>query len=54
LHDGLIMPDSGDEGFIKPSFCNQSSKSTIEKLIEDDDLFKIAGITPGVNYQLAE
>ena len=52
LHDNLIMPDSGDESFLEPSFYTHLSKTIIEKLIENDDLFKIAGITPGVNYQL--
>ncbi|MFX0082938.1 MAG: B12-binding domain-containing radical SAM protein [Candidatus Hodarchaeota archaeon] len=39
------------ETFLEPIFYNQLSQETIEELIDNDDLFKIAGITPGVNYQ---
>ncbi|MHA1436980.1 MAG: B12-binding domain-containing radical SAM protein [Promethearchaeota archaeon] len=43
---------SENENFLKPIFFNQISLKTIEELIlGDEDLFKISGITPGVNYQ---
>ncbi|MHA2392706.1 MAG: B12-binding domain-containing radical SAM protein [Promethearchaeota archaeon] len=40
-----------NENFLEPIFYSQLSQNTIEELIAQDDLFKIAGITPGVNYQ---
>ena len=48
------MPDSGATGFLEPTFFNQYSQETIETLIDNDELFKIAGIVLGVNYQLTE
>jgi len=54
LDSGLIMPDSGDDSFLEPIFYNQYSQDSIEKLIDNDDLFKIAGLIQGVNYQLTK
>ena len=41
-----------NENFLKPIFFSQYNQKDIEKLIADDALFRIAGIEPGVNYQL--
>ena len=51
LQEKLNNPYTKSENFLKPIFYNQFSLETIEELIDQDDLFKIAGITPGVNYQ---
>jgi biotin synthase-like enzyme len=40
-----------NENYLTPIFYSQYKKEDIEKLISDDSLFKIPGITPGVNYQ---
>jgi radical SAM superfamily enzyme YgiQ (UPF0313 family) len=40
-----------DENFVKPIFFSQISQNVIKEFIENDKLFKIAGVTPGVNYQ---
>lgn len=40
-----------NEDYLTPIFYSQHSKEDIEKLISGDGLFKIPGITPGVNYQ---
>jgi radical SAM superfamily enzyme YgiQ (UPF0313 family) len=47
----LNKPYSLAENFLEPIFYSQLSQKTIEDLIDQDDLFKVAGITPGVNYQ---
>jgi hypothetical protein len=47
----LTRPYAEKENYLNPIFYSQYSKEDIEKLILDDDLFKIPGITPGVNYQ---
>ena len=47
----LTRPYAEKENYLTPIFYSQYSKEDIEKLILDDDLFKIPGITPGVNYQ---
>jgi radical SAM superfamily enzyme YgiQ (UPF0313 family) len=51
LQKELNKPFHINETFIEPIFYRHLSKETIEDLIGEDDLFKIAGITPGVNYQ---
>ncbi|MFX1377147.1 MAG: B12-binding domain-containing radical SAM protein [Promethearchaeota archaeon] len=51
LQKNLIKPYSNGENFLEPNFYNQLAQDTLEEIIADDDLFKIAGITPGVNYQ---
>ncbi|MHA2280692.1 MAG: B12-binding domain-containing radical SAM protein [Promethearchaeota archaeon] len=51
LQKKLNRPYTDSENFLKPIFFNQLSLEMIEELIDQDDLFKIAGITPGVNYQ---
>ncbi|MHA2049955.1 MAG: radical SAM protein, partial [Promethearchaeota archaeon] len=51
LQKQLNKPYTDDENFLAPIFYRQLSQETIEELIEDDGLFKIAGISPGVNYQ---
>ena len=43
---------SEEETFLKPIFFSQYEKKDIEDLIGGDELFHIAGTTPGVNYQL--
>ena len=39
------------ETFLEPIFYNQLPQEILEELIGYDDLFRIAGTTPGVNYQ---
>lgn len=51
LQNNLNRPYTDEETFLEPVFYNQLSKETIENFIDHDELFKIAGITPGVNYQ---
>jgi radical SAM superfamily enzyme YgiQ (UPF0313 family) len=51
LQKKLTRLYSKKENYLKPIFYSQYSKKDIEELILDDDLFKIPGITPGVNYQ---
>ncbi len=51
LQQNLSRPYSEDENFVQPIFYNHLDQSIIEKLIDNDDLFQIAGVTPGVNYQ---
>jgi radical SAM superfamily enzyme YgiQ (UPF0313 family) len=51
LQKKLNKPYNDNENFLKPIFYNHLSQEMIEELIDQDDLFKIAGITPGVNYQ---
>lgn len=40
-----------DDNLVEPIFYSQYSLEEIQDLINEDDLFKIAGIVPGVNYQ---
>jgi len=47
----LTRPYEKNENYLTPIFYSQYKKEDIEKLISDDNLFKIPGITPGVNYQ---
>ena len=51
LQKKLNKPYTDNENFLKPIFYNHLSQETLEELIDNDDLFRIAGITPGVNYQ---
>ncbi len=51
LQKKLNKPYTANENFLEPIFYNQLSQEKIEELIDQDDMFKIAGITPGVNYQ---
>jgi len=50
-HKNLTRSYSKKDRFLKPVFYSQYKKEDIEELILDDDLFKIPGIIPGVNYQ---
>ena len=52
LQKDLNPPYSDVESFLKPIFYNQLDQIVLERLIADKDLFRIAGVTPGVNYQL--
>lgn len=47
----LTRPYAKQENYLNPIFYSQYSKEDMEKLIGKDKLFKIPGITPGVNYQ---
>ncbi|KKM27084.1 hypothetical protein LCGC14_1578250, partial [marine sediment metagenome] len=51
LQKNLNKPYTDNENFLEPIFYNQLSQEMIEELLDHDDLFKIAGITSGVNYQ---
>ena len=51
LQKKLNKPYTDCESFLEPIFYNHLSQEMIEVLIDQDDLFKIAGISPGVNYQ---
>ncbi|MFW9879476.1 MAG: B12-binding domain-containing radical SAM protein [Candidatus Thorarchaeota archaeon] len=50
LQKNLNKPYTASENFLEPIFYSQLSQETLEELIDSDDLFRIAGITPGVNY----
>ncbi|TXT60671.1 MAG: Radical SAM superfamily enzyme [Promethearchaeota archaeon] len=50
-HKHLSRTLTKQEGFVEPIFFSQLSLKDVEKLIEDDSLFKIAGMFTGVNYQ---
>ena len=52
LYKKLIRYYSEIEDYLNPIFYSQYNKEDIEELIREDDLFKISGINPGVNYQL--
>ena len=51
LQEQLTRPYAKEENYLEPIFYSQYEKEDIEKLISDDNLFKIPGIIPGVNYQ---
>ncbi len=51
LQKKLTMPYEKEDDFLKPNFYSQYTQEKIVELIGDDDLFSIAGITPGVNYE---
>jgi len=48
----LTKPFSKDETFLETIFYHQYTQEHLEKLVGEDSLFFIAGITPGVNYQM--
>ncbi|MBY9006980.1 MAG: hypothetical protein KGD63_09490 [Candidatus Lokiarchaeota archaeon] len=48
----LTRSFSKNEDFLNPIFYHQYNKDDIQELIGKDELFKIAGIKLGVNYQL--
>jgi radical SAM superfamily enzyme YgiQ (UPF0313 family) len=48
----LTKPFSKDETFLEPIFYHQYTQEHLEKLIGEDKLFIISGITPEVNYQM--
>ena len=52
LQKRLITSYSENQDFLFPIFYNQIKQETIEDLIAGKELFRIAGITPGVNYML--
>lgn len=52
LQKKLTRMYADKENFLEPIFFRQYKKRDLEELIADDDLFRIAGIEPGVNYQL--
>jgi hypothetical protein len=51
MQEQLTRSYSEKEDYLTPIFYSQYKKEDIEKLISDDNLFRIPGITPGVNYQ---
>ncbi|MFW9822791.1 MAG: B12-binding domain-containing radical SAM protein [Candidatus Thorarchaeota archaeon] len=52
LQKNLTKPFKSSEKFLEPIYYNQIPREKLEELISKDDLFKIAGINLGVNYQL--
>lgn len=52
LQKKLLTSYSNNDNFLFPIFYNQIIQEIIEDLIEGKNVFRIAGITPGVNYQL--
>lgn len=55
LKNNLTRTYTNKERFLEPIFFNQIKQEILEKLISDDvELFHLAGLTPGVNYQLIE
>lgn len=52
LKKQLISSYSENQDFLFPIFFNQIKQETLENLIAGKELFRIAGIIPGVNYQL--
>ena len=52
LQKNLTRVQSVEENFLKPIFYSQYELEDLQKLIDGDDLFRIAGIELGVNYQL--
>ncbi|MFX0065867.1 MAG: B12-binding domain-containing radical SAM protein [Candidatus Hermodarchaeota archaeon] len=51
LQARLSRPLSKDETFLEPIFYHQHTREFVEKLIAEDELFNLAGLIPGVNYQ---
>ena len=43
---------SEEDNYLEPVFFSQYIQEDLEELINDDELFRIAGIIPGVNYQI--
>ena len=54
LQENLTRKLVENEDFLKPVFYSHYTQEIIEELIEDDDIFSIAGISSGVNYQFSE
>ncbi len=52
LQRKLTRAYSEKENFLEPIFFSQYEQKDLEEIIAGDDLFRIAGIEPGVNYQL--
>lgn len=52
LQKNLTRVQSVEENFLKPIFFNRLEYKDLQELIAGDELFRIAGIEPGVNYQL--
>ncbi|MHA1526426.1 MAG: hypothetical protein ACTSQD_05290, partial [Promethearchaeota archaeon] len=52
LQKNLSRVYSEEENFLKPIFFSKYEQHDIEDLTAGDDLFHIAGVKPGVNYQL--
>ena len=52
LQKDLTKSYSNEEKFLEPIFYNNLDQQFLEELISDNDLFRIAGLIPGVNYQL--
>ncbi len=52
LHKFLTKPYSREENFLEPVFFSQYNQKVVQDLITGDRLFRIAGVEPGVNYQL--
>ena len=52
LQKSLSRVYSEEENFLEPIFFSQFQQKDIEDLIAGDELFRIAGIELGVNYQL--
>jgi radical SAM superfamily enzyme YgiQ (UPF0313 family) len=50
--DKLTRKLKPNDTFLEPVFYSSYDVSFYENLIEGDDLFRIAGLKPGVNYQL--
>ena len=51
LQKNLTRPISSDENFLRPIFFHQYELEFFEELIAGDELFHIAGLNSGVNYQ---
>jgi len=52
LHKNLSRDYSEEENFLRPIFFSKYEQQDIEDLTAGDELFHIAGVKPGVNYQL--
>jgi radical SAM superfamily enzyme YgiQ (UPF0313 family) len=52
LQQNLSRVYSEEENFLKPIFFSKYEQQDIEDLTAGDELFHIAGVKPGVNYQL--
>ncbi len=52
LQTQLTRKYSTDDNFLTPIFYSQYKKEEIEDIIGKDKLFRISGLTLGVNYQL--
>jgi radical SAM superfamily enzyme YgiQ (UPF0313 family) len=51
LQQKLSRPYSEEEDLLEPIFYSHLDQSTIAELIDNDELFQIAGVKAGVNYQ---